>query len=249
MDWSKYPLEKLFSLVAAIIPGFTALLISRNTVYRLLSLESLGYRTKLTVLIVISFVVGFTMTTFLQAVLGAIGGALGAATYETPYSLAIAPWRDPRWRELVRAKLGASCPNDTRPLSTAIFNLRTELINNLPPGRRPQETFNLQEERLRAESDDLAWATWYDHYHKIIVTPDDKDIFLHVHTGLRFSLETAAVYCLGSAAIVPAVRHWWCLVPAGIWVLILAVESVESARKSLNRWSTLNDQIKYLAIN
>jgi hypothetical protein len=247
MDWSKYPLEKLFSFVAAIIPGGIALLISTGMVSWFLSLGLLGYRTKISALMVASFVIGFTMTTFLQALLGAVGGVIGAATYKPPHSYNIAPWRDPGWRALVKGKLGANCPNDTRPMSPVIFDLRTKIIGNLPNGQQPAETLKLHTQRLSAESDDLAWATWYDHYHKIIVQPDERDVFLQVHTGLRFSLQTAAVYVLLSAAVVPAVRHWWCIVPASLWALLLILESVESVRKALNKWSTLNEQVKYLA--
>jgi hypothetical protein len=142
--------------------------------------------------------------------------------------------------------LGNKCPNDTRPISPAILELRTKLTTNLPQSSQAEETLKLQQEKLSAESDDLAWSSRYDHYHKIIVLPDEKDIFLQVHTGLRFSLETAAVYCLMSSVAVPAVRHWWLLVPAVFWTLLLILESVESLRKALNKWSTLNDQIKYL---
>ena len=106
---------------------------------------------------------------------------------------------------------------------------------------------DLNAERLKAESDDLAWSVWYDHYHSIVVRPDDKDIFLQVHTGLRFSLETAALYLLLSAIFVPPVRHWWYIAPASVWVVLLVVESIEAARKALDKWSTLNEQVKYLS--
>ena len=249
MDWSRYPLEKLFSFVAALIPGFTALLISGRTADELLYLSSLGYRSRVTVILVIAFVVGFTLTTCLSALLGAIGGVIGSVTYKAPESYAVAPWRDPTWRELIKKKLGANAPSDTRPISSVILELRQKMINNLPTSQQQPENLRLQQDQLATEADDLAWSVWYDHYHKIAVMPDEKDVFLQVHTGLRFSLQTASLYCLTSALVVPSLRHWWYLAPAVFWVVTLVIESVNSLQKALNKWSSLHDQIKYLTNN
>lgn len=232
-----------------LIPGFTVLFISEDSVYRILSTDYIGYRTKITVLVLIAFVIGFTLTTFLQALLGGIGGAIGAAAYKPPHTYTVAPWRDPRWRQLVKQKLGTNCPNDTRPISPPIFDLREKLIANLPPERRQEETLKLNQEKLSCESDDLAWTNWYDHYHKIIVLPEETDLSRQIHSGLRFSLEVAGLcYLIGTTAR-PAVRHWWFIVPASLWVALLIIESIESARKTLNKWSSLNEQIRYLVNN
>jgi hypothetical protein len=249
MDWSKYPLEKLFSFVAAAIPGFVALSISGKINALLLLYPPLGYRTRVSILVAVAFLVGFTMTSCLSSVLGAIGGAIGAVTYKTPQSYEIAPWRDPEWRELIKKKLGDNFPEDTRPLSKAALELRTNLIGTLPKNRQADEIEKLGQEKLKSDSDDLAWSRWYDHYHMIIVLPNEKDIYLQVHTGLSFSMQTAALYCLLSAIAVPAVRHWWYMAPASFWILLSVLQTVQSLRKALDKWSTLNDQIKYLANN
>src|SRR5579863_1795028 len=102
MDWSRYPLEKLFSFVAAVIPGFVALLVFSGSMQQLFALGSLGYRTRVAVVVLVAFVVGFTMTTTLNALLGAIGGSIGSVSYKPPHTHPIAPWRDPRWRRLVK---------------------------------------------------------------------------------------------------------------------------------------------------
>jgi hypothetical protein len=90
MDWTKYPLEKLFSFVAGIIPGSVALLMFPGRIEWFFALGFLGYPTKLALFILVAFVVGFTATTFLGAILGGIGGAIGAASYNPPYSYEIA---------------------------------------------------------------------------------------------------------------------------------------------------------------
>ena len=193
-----------------------------------------------------AFVIGFTATTFLGAILGAIGGAIGAARYKPPYSYEIAPWRDPKWRELVRKRVGAGCPNDTRPMSALVIELRSKIAASLPHDQQSAAIVALHGERLAAESDDLNWSVWYDHYHRIILEPS-KDVVWHVHTGLAFSLETAAVVALLGAAVVPSVRHWWLILPCFMWLLLLVVESVVTVRKAADKWSTLSDQVKYLS--
>jgi hypothetical protein len=87
-----------------------------------------------------------------------------------------------------------------------IVDLRTKIAANLPQAQEEEAMVALHLERLAAESDDLNWAVWYDHYHKIILEPS-RDVVWHVHTGLAFSLETAALIVLLSASVVPSVRH------------------------------------------
>jgi hypothetical protein len=245
MDWTKYPLEKLFSFVAGIIPGAVVLLIFGG-LQRFFALGFLGYRTKVSLIILAAFVIGFTATTFLNAILGGVGGAIGSVTYKPPHSYDIAPWRDPRWRELIKKRVGAGCPNDTRPLSPMIVDLRTKIAANLPQAQEEEAMVALHLERLAAESDDLNWAVWYDHYHKIILEPS-RDVVWHVHTGLAFSLETAALIVLLSASVVPSVRHWWFILPSCMWVFLFILDQVFAVKKVSDKWSTLNDQVKYLS--
>ena len=245
MDWTKYPLEKLFSFVAGIILGSVALLMFPGRIEWFFALGFLGYRTKLALFILVAFVVGFTATTFLGAILGGIGEAIGAASYNPPYSYEIALWRDPKWRELVKKRVGAGCPN-TRPMSALVVELRSKIAASLPQDQQAAAIMALHGERLAAESDDLNWSVWYDHYHRIILEPS-KDVVWHVHTGLTFSLETAAVVVLLSAALVPSVRHWWWILPSLIWLLLLIVEAVVTVQKAADKWSTLSDQVKYLS--
>jgi hypothetical protein len=226
-----------------------ALLVSPGSLQWLFALGFLGYRTRVTVVVLLAFVVGFTMTTILSAFLGAIGGAIGSVTYKPPHVHAIAPWRDPKWRQLVKNQLGAQCPNDTRPISPPIFNMRLNIAQNLPEDRRVAEIAALHAERFSAESDDLDWSQWYDHYSRIVLLPDDKDVVQHIHTGLAFNLQTAALYLLASAIFVARVRHWWCIVPAVAWVSLLVVENVVVVQKLSNEWSTLSQQIKYLSLS
>jgi hypothetical protein len=256
VDLSKYPLEKLFFFVAGIIPGFVALLIFQlaapGSFWWFFSLGFLGYKTKLSIILLAAFIAGNSLTTFLSSLLGAGGGVYGAIVarrpYQPPHTYPIAPWRDATWRAALRRRLGAQTPNDTTPLAEGIFNIRLETINLMPDAERPAAVANLNREKFATEVDDANWAQWYDHYHRIVLTGRDKwDVQRHVMHGLSFNLETAALYTLTSALFVPSLRHWWCMLPASMWVLILVAQQFDSVHRFRDQWTTITEQIEYLS--
>jgi hypothetical protein len=256
MDLSKYPLEKLFYFVAGIIPGLVALLIYQaanpGTFRWFVCLGFFGYRTKIALVLLAAFIIGNTMTTFLNAGLYAIGYWIGSSTAaRTPFMPAhtyeTAPWRDPRWRTVVKERLGVNAPSDTLLMTERAFEQRKGLVDSLPPAQREAALADLSLEKLRTEINDGAWAQWYDLYHQIILEPDEVDIPRQIKGGLDFNLEAAGLYALISAAFVPEVRHWWCIVPASLWVFALICVSVYQLRQATDKWGTLHAQIRYLA--
>jgi hypothetical protein len=251
MDLSKYPLEKLVYFIAGIIPGFVALLIYRLAVPGsfgwFFALGFLGYKTKLSVVLLTAFIIGNSMTQFLNSILGATGGVIGSVRYKPPHSYAVAPWRDPRWRAALNRQLGAQAPKDTQIISQELFAMLRTAANNLPEAQRPAALLKLDGDKLATEMDDHSWADWYNHFHKIVLLDQEKrDFQWHVYHGLGFNLETAALYVLISALLVPCVRHWWCILPACMWVLILFAREYTDANKMMNKWFSLSEQIKYL---
>jgi hypothetical protein len=255
MDWSKYPLEKLVYFVAGIIPGCVVLLVfgmahpgSFDWFFRI---RFLGYRSQLTLLVLTCFVLGYSITTFLRGFLGGLGGIYGATAkrfykLKAPSYLA-APWQDPRWRTLLIRHLGTSSLHDTRPIAPDILETRRQMIDLMPQNERPRALYELNSEKLAADLEDIRWERWYAHYHEIVLQPDPRDLFFHVGWGLRINFQAAAIYILGSAFVVPQLRHWWCLGPALIWVLLLVAEEFTELNKLRNQWSTLDAQIKYLS--
>jgi len=238
MDLSKYPLEKVFYFVAGIIPGFTALLIFQLAVPEaftwFFTLGFIGYKTKLALILLVAFVIGNSTTSFLRGTLGMIGGVIAAVVMRRPYvppqTQTIAPWRDPRWRTVLKKQLGAQVPNDTRLINEDFFNQRREMINLQPEPQRAAALHTLSQERLLTQIDDGDWQQWYDHYHRIVLSDPERDFQWYVAHGLAYNLETAAVYVVLSAFVVPAVRHWWSLGPALFWVLILFSQEYTVAR-------------------
>jgi hypothetical protein len=255
MDLSNYPIEKLVYFVAGIIPGFVALLIYWLAVPGafgwFFTLGFLGYKTKLCLVLLVSFVVGNTLTTFLTGLLGAIGGLIGhleaQRPYKSPPSYTLAPWRDRRWRVALKNHLGAEAPNDTLLMSEDLLKLRRQQVDNLPEPERPRAHAQLDSEKIATEIDDMNWERWYDHFHQIVISDQRKrDFQWHVHQGLMFNLETTGLYLFVSALFVPSVRHWWCVLPAGMWVLVLIAVQYSNLKNYRDKWSTLSEQTKYL---
>jgi hypothetical protein len=256
MDLSKYPFEKLFGFIAGVIPGFIALLIFQlarpGSFGWFFNLCFLGYKTKLSLILVTAFVVGNTMTTFLDSFLGGLGGAFGGLMttlrpYQPAASYAIAPWRDPNWRMALQRYLGAKAPKDTRLMSAQLLALKRKQIESLPEETRPEEVVKLDMEKLDREMDDNSWEQWYAHYHSVVLFDYQKrEADWWVRRGLNFNMETAALYTLVSAFVVRGLRHWWIILPACMWLLLLIAEQYASVSEVYNRWSSLSRQIHYL---
>jgi len=252
MDLSKYPLEKLVQFAAGVLPGIVALLIFEQATPGsfgwFFSLGFLGYKTKLSLIVLAAFVIGNTMGVFLNERVGwTIGYLIGNRLYTPSHSYDIAPWRDPTWRGLLKNRLGAQAPNDSRLMSQEIFDVRQKTLDHLPEVQRLSALADLATERMNAVIDDANWERLYDHYHQIVLQPDDRDFVWHVRNGLNFNLQVVSLYVLISALVVPGVRRWWCILPACMWVLDLIAELFWGVRRFLDKWSTLSEQIRYLS--
>jgi hypothetical protein len=255
MDFTKFPFEKLLYFIAGIIPGFVVLLIFHRTHPGLfgwfLVLGFLGYKTKLSLVLFVAFVVGYSLTTFLNRFLGAFAGAIGGVValrpYKPPHTYDVAPWRDPRWRALLKKRLGAEAPKDSALLKEDVYKMKCELVNLQPEQERPFALRALNSEKFNSEMDDAAWAQWYEQYHWRIIVYPKRDYVWHVANGLNFNLRATALIILVSTVAVPNVRHWWCVLPAFLWASLLAAEVYVDLKNAADKWSTLTAQINYLS--
>jgi hypothetical protein len=249
MDLSKYPFEKLLHFIAGLVPGFVALLIYQvaapGTYEWFFALGFLGYRTKVTAILIVAFVIGNSMTRFLSGIFGAIGGAIGASLYKPPHEFEIAPWRDPTWRAALSRVLGPRTPDDTQLFTKWLYDTKVQEVEILPEANRPLARAELERARFKNQREDAEWARWYKYYHTLVLRPAE-DIQFHVQRGLHFNLQTAAVYVLISAAVIPALRRWWCILPSALWVAFLLLEEYEGLRQWGDNWSSFDKQVTYL---
>jgi hypothetical protein len=129
-----------------------------------------------------------------------------------------------------------------------LYERQKEAINQQPDeAQRNVAFFQLEGDKFDLERDDSNWSRWYDYYHSTVLRPSDLDVSFHVRRGLAFNLETTAIYLLISACFVPAVRHWWYVMPSCLWTLILAASEWSETKSMMNKWSTLSKQITYLS--
>ncbi|MBZ5552216.1 MAG: hypothetical protein LAO21_05815 [Acidobacteriia bacterium] len=255
MNLESYPLDKLFHFVAGIIPGFVALLIyeaaTPGTLRWFFTLGSLGYNTKLLLVFIVAFIIGNSLTAFLNLFLGFIWSVFGSFLigrgYGSARSRGIPPWQDPRWRAVLKDHLGPHAPSDSGVISEYSFKQRTGVIDLLPEDERPAKRAELERERINADIDDTAWERWYEHYHQVVLQQENQDFEYKMREGLYFNLETTSLYVVVSATFVPSLRHWWCLFPACLWLVIFVWKMNWEFRRITDKWLTLQAQIKFLS--
>jgi hypothetical protein len=254
MDPLKYPVEKLIHFVAGVIPGLVVLLVynvaTPSSFAWFFSLGFLGYRMKLTVIILVVFIFLNSMKRFRYGFFsmlgGAYGGYLGRQPYQPPHTVKGAPWRDARWRIALKRYLGADAPNDTILMSDNLYKLKLQFANSQPAPQVQGALLAIDNEKLGLEIDDSNWARWYEHFHSLVLNPPERDFLFYVEKGLNYNLQTASVYVLVSACFVRAVRHWWVLTPVTLWTFFLLVEEFAALSQWRNKHSTTSKQITYL---
>jgi hypothetical protein len=250
MDLSKYPIQKLLFVAAGTIPGFVALLIYRAAAPHcfdwFLSLGSLGYRTKVGVVLLTSLPIGATVTRFVAGLIGGIEGAIGAVLSKPSHVVKVAPWRETIWRAAL-SKVLREPPKSTMLWPDWFYAQSLQAIALLPEDQRAMAGTQLELDRLANQSEDAEWNRWYRYYHNRILFPAERDFLFEVQRGIHFNLQAAAVYVLGSAWFVPAVRAWWCMLPACFWFIVLIGEEWIGSQNAVNLWSTLDRQITFLS--
>lgn len=257
MDLTKYPIEKLSFLLAGVIPGGAALLIFNSAVpgsfVWFVSIGFLGYRTQIAVLVFTAFIAGNTLSTFVSSIVGAIGGAIGAVQQSRPYKPAYtymaAPWRDVRWRALAKSRLGNQAPEDLPFMSLEVLSQRLKIIADVPGENPAAALLQVQLDKSKSDLIDEYWRDWYEHFHQIVLLYRERTFEWHVQNGFNFNLETASLYVLLSASVVPSIRHWWLIAPSCVWTLLLLSETFYNYRRFTDRWQTLTEQIRYLSVD
>ena len=257
-DAFKYPVEKLVYFVAGVIPGGVALIIferaDKGAFQWFFGLGSLGYMTKLWLILLTAFLIGHTITTLLSALVNDLGfvlaeqiGSWMAESAKSSFEFEVGPWRSTEWRNAVRQRRGAAAPSDIPLMTIQMMEAKSQIANLLPPDQKSAEQMRILQERTDSILNDMEWHGIYSHYHQQLMEPDDKDVVLHIRGGLEFNFVAAALYVLASALVVRDVRHWWCIAPSLAWVLATLLSIVAKVRRSWNKWSTLQDQITYLS--
>jgi len=257
----KLPVERTVYFVASLIPGGAALAtyqsVSGTAIQWFFGIQFLGYRTKLGLLIFSAFVIGHTMTNFVRILIDDLLPILAEQVAKVPwpskssFEYEIGPWRSVEWRNAVRNRLGTSAPDDLRFMTLQMMDQELALVESLPIDQQGAERMRILQERTASILNDMEWSTLYSHYHHMVGQLNESarhdEVTTFIRDGFTYNFIAASMYVLISALVVPAVRQWWCILPAAAWVFGFVLFFVAAIRRVLaNKWSTLHDQVSYL---
>lgn len=254
MDILKYPIDRLFGLVASVIPGFASLtlfaLSHPHAFSQVFSYQILGYKMTIFVVFMVAFVAGASINMLVRMLAGAsaypIGQKYSKKPYQPAHTFETAPWRDQIWRARVKKVLGESAPEDSLLMTEQAYQARLQLLENFQ-GDKQQQISQLARERLVSQINDGKWREWYDHYKTIVLNEGHRDFAGNVYQGFLGNMEATAFVGLFGLIAVPAARHWWVAAAVFIWLLATIGDIAQAVKKSTNIWGTLFEQITYLS--
>lgn len=254
MDLLKYPIDKLFGLIASVIPGFVTLALFSIThpdaFSRVFSYKILGYKMTLFAVFMVAFITGASINVLFRMLVGIWGAWIGqryaAQPYQSAHTFETAPWRDQVWRERVKKVLGESAPEDTLLMTEQAYTARLQLLENFQ-GDKQQQMSQLSRERLVSQINDGKWREWYDHYKTIVLNEGHRDFAGNIYQGFLGNMEASAFVGLIGLIAIPEARHWWVASVVFIWLLATIGDLAQGVKKATNIWGTLFEQTKYLS--
>ena len=138
MEWLKITLERLFGFIVAVIPGGVVLVLfgihHPQWAIAIRDISYLGYRTKITLTLVIALITGWTVITMFTAITGGLEGAFAGMFQKWLAGEApkYPPWRNKNWRALLIKHLGSAAPEDLELISDETLAVWIEAANLNP---------------------------------------------------------------------------------------------------------------------
>jgi hypothetical protein len=254
VDFEKLKLKEVFFFLAGVFPGLiviATLAAAYPEVFaRFSSSPFPGYKVKIASIVVLAFVVGNSLTTLLMVAANAIGPVLGGLLVKLDLQSAgtnvAAPWRDPKWRNLVTQQIAPNVPGQAAFVSDELYAMQRRGFEGLPEPERNRQIAELGARKFLGDVADQAWAEWYDHYHYIVLNPADRPVEWHIQTGLAVNLATGALWLVGSMIFLPAARKWWCISFACLWFAVAVIATLHFMWNLTHPWRTYSIQLKYL---
>jgi hypothetical protein len=264
LDFDKIPFEKAFHFLAKMLPGFTVIWIYDNanpgTLMWFQSIQTLGYATKLALLLLSSFLIGHIIATATAALLGAVGGIVGSTNRfcfrdRHPYEDDIAPWRNSEWRAAYRTRNGSVAPEDMKLVPKHVAE---SLFGNLPlPANvvdnhfaaQAEETYNSFLKMTAAyESviNDREWKRIYQQLHWDSILNKRMEFIEEITVGLDSNLALSSMLILAFALFLPKLRLWWLVALSAVCVGTSLIRFASKAYPFVDLWSSLRPQIDSL---
>jgi hypothetical protein len=248
MEWIK-SVERFLRFLTSLIPGsaiFIVFLIhSPRTIEKVWAAPSLGYQSKVALILAAMFAAGWTLTAFLNAIGGAIGGAFGANSKdETQSTDATMPWFNRNWRARVAKYLAEAAPKDLDPVFDEVFQQELAFAEKFPEPDRSSRISDAYGRRSLAALNALQWKGWWSHYHVVALNDTNPDSLIAFNLADAFA--SASLVILVSAIWTPSFRHWWILGAASFWVVLLVTRVYATVKQYENPWSSFGKQMELL---
>ncbi len=248
MQWVKIPLERLFGLVTAFLPGSAVLLLFSlhrpDLLNALWKASNLGYQTKVAIVVLCTFVAGWTLSSVLGATLGVIGFISGRFEVFKQEEPSAKPWYDKNWRSLLAKYLGDAAPKDVDQVFEDVFKQELQFAEQFPEPERSQRIYNAYNRKSNAVLNEFQWKGWWSHFHHITLT--QKSPIQLIGSSLAHHCQAASLVLLCALPFTPSLRRWWLVSACVYWILVLVAQSVSDVMNYMNPWGSFTAQMEYL---
>lgn len=252
LDVGRIPFSKAFPFLASVLPGFTIIFLYESshtgTMEQFISMSLLGYKTKLTLIVIVAFLLGYSLNKLLAAVFGAFGGVVGGSSFswlgKDPFNISVAPWRDKRWRAAYARRFEGDAPADlSLTPDDAGRKLKYEGPDSAELERFAADAFQVVTERVL---NDEEWRSRYLRLHLEALTKTGREFADEIGAGLDSNLTISALVLVISSWVMPQVRIWWLLLLAYMWFGQSLLITVYKTTRFFDPWSTFRSQMDFL---
>jgi len=253
---SKVSFKKAFPFLASVLPGAALFYLFEiehpGTLQWLLSISFLGYGSRLSLLLLLFFLIGYSFNRFLAAFLLPVGWVFGRVTRlpvwdRHPYGLANAPWRDQKWRAAYVRRFALDAPQDLALTPDGLDEEMILAISKLQPGEQPtpeQAAYPMKIllEAVNRIGNDQEWKSRYLRLHVAEITKRERGFVEEIGAGLDSNLTIASLIIVVASWFVPELRFWWLLLPAYLWFAESLVVTTQKTLRFFDPTSTLQAQ-------
>ncbi len=256
----KISLKKAFSFLATIVPGSVLFYLFEighpGTIGWFLSISSLGYKSRIFLLLLALFLLGYSFVKFLAAVCGSFGWLLGRTIRlpifdRHPYDYATAPWRDKRWRAAYTRRFAIDAPPDLAFTPDSLDEGKIVAISKLQPGEQTSPelsaySWEVLQACIKGIFNDEAWRSRYLQLHVAEITKIGNDFASKIGASLDSNISISSLVIIVASWFVPQIRLWWLLLLAYLWAANSAMVFAEKIMRLFDPSSTLQAQFDVL---
>jgi hypothetical protein len=249
MEWIKLSLDRLFGLLAALVPGSAILLVLvlnyPEAALRAWQVDYLDYRTKVAISLFGMFLSGWTLSTAFRAVEGIIGVLVGVFLgRKTRLDSGAKPWRDPNWRALLSQYLQHAAPEDIEPVSDEVLQYELAQAEEYPDPERLRRIIAAHQKKSTADLNEFRWAGWWRELHSMLLRRLDSVELMSASLNSNFLAASITLLC--GSTFTPSLRQWWLMSLCMFWVVFFFVQAAAITINYLNPFSSFGKQIAYL---